>query len=103
MSKERPPKARLDADKTAKPLTRLVGHIRPLQRVGPGLVKADAIEVVATGKRTQLAKNPYTIEPGRQIHKNGKPFLSIRREGDTSNSLADTMTRFIVDLFNSNY
>ncbi|HEY8096882.1 MAG TPA: hypothetical protein VIE65_12440 [Methylobacter sp.] len=46
--------ARLDADKSAKPLTRLVAHVNPGDCVGPGITKADAIEDIQTGKRTPL-------------------------------------------------
>ncbi len=47
--------ARLDADRTAAPQTRLVGHARPGDRVGPGLSQADALEDTTTGKRTLLS------------------------------------------------
>lgn len=51
--------ARLDADRTAQPKTRLVGHAPAGSRVGPGLVPdADAIEDIATGARTPLAPVP---------------------------------------------
>lgn len=50
--------ARLDAEGTAKPKTRLVGHARAGDCVGPGTVFADAIENVATGERTSLAAEP---------------------------------------------
>jgi len=45
-------RARLDADAAAKPLTRLVGHARSGDCVGPH-VQADAIED-ETGSRTEL-------------------------------------------------
>lgn len=47
-------RARLDADRKAKPRTRLVGHARTGECVGPGTVQADALEDVETGKRTPL-------------------------------------------------
>lgn len=47
-------RARLDADRKAKPRTRLVGHARRGDCVGPGSVAADAIEDVGTGARTPL-------------------------------------------------
>jgi hypothetical protein len=47
--------ARVDADKTAKPLTRLIGHARRGDCIGPCSVDADALEEVETGKRTPLA------------------------------------------------
>lgn len=67
-----PVRARLDADRVAKPKTRLVGHAREGERVGPGLVQPDAIEDTATGVRTPLhprAAKRYTVrEAGsRQI------------------------------------
>jgi len=45
-------RARLDADGTARPLTRLLGHVRAGDCVGS--VRADTIEVVATGNRVAL-------------------------------------------------
>jgi len=47
--------ARLDADRKAKPKTRLVGHARQGDCVGPGSVPADAIEDTETGERTKLS------------------------------------------------
>lgn len=47
-------KARLDADRTAKPKTRLLGHARAGDCVGPGSVNADTLEDTGTGKRTPL-------------------------------------------------
>jgi hypothetical protein len=46
--------ARLDADRTARPLTRLVGHVTQGHCFGPGTVQPDALEVVATGERISL-------------------------------------------------
>lgn len=48
--------ARLDPDGTAKPRTRLVGHARRGDCIGPGSVVADAIEDTRTGKRTPLGR-----------------------------------------------
>lgn len=48
--------ARLDPDGTAKPKTRLVGHARRGDCIGPGSVGADAIEDTRTGKRTPLGR-----------------------------------------------
>lgn len=48
--------ARLDADRTARPLTRLVGHIHQTGEndlVGPGMINADTL-IDETGKRTPL-------------------------------------------------
>ena len=47
--------AHLDADKTAKPLTRLIGHARAGDCVGPGTVSADALEDTVTGERRSLS------------------------------------------------
>lgn len=52
MAKSTP--ARVDADRKAKPKTRLVGHARQGDCVGPGTVAPDAIEDTATGVRTKL-------------------------------------------------
>lgn len=49
-----PTPARVDADRKAKPKTRLVGHARQGDCVGPGTVEADSIEDTATGERTPL-------------------------------------------------
>jgi|HubBroStandDraft_3_1064219.scaffolds.fasta_scaffold1342108_2 hypothetical protein len=46
--------ARLDANRTAKPKTRLLGHARAGDCVGPGTVNADTLEDTATGERTPL-------------------------------------------------
>ncbi len=54
-------KARLDADRTAKPLTRLVGHARFGDCVGPGTTPADALEDVETGDRTPLVEGPKLV------------------------------------------
>lgn len=35
----------------------------------------------------------YTVEPGRQIYRNGRPFISINREGETEPAEADKMAR----------
>jgi|SRR5271165_3805265 len=67
---EPPEPARLDEDRTAKPKTRLVGHVKAGERVGPGLVQPDAIEDTTTGERTSLLdEKRYTVrETGsRQI------------------------------------
>ena len=48
--------ARLDRDGTAKPLTRLVGHARVGDCVGPGTVKPDALEDTETGVRIILSQ-----------------------------------------------
>jgi hypothetical protein len=52
--------ARLDADKRAKPLTRLIGHVIPGQHIGPGSVQPDAIEHIETGDRTPLVNQTPT-------------------------------------------
>lgn len=57
-------KARLDADRTAKPRTRIVGHARVGDVAGPGITKPDAYEA-EDGARTAL----------------GAPQLVLRRDG----------------------
>jgi hypothetical protein len=42
----------------------------------------------------------YTLEAGRQIYLDGKPLISIGREGGTPPSVADMEARHIVDLLN---
>lgn len=50
-------KARLDADKTAKPKTRIVHHPPPGKLAGPGIPPVDPeLEDVATGARTPLTR-----------------------------------------------
>lgn len=49
-------RARLDADRTAKPKTRLIGHANAGHCLGPGSVPADALEDTETGKRTPLTQ-----------------------------------------------
>ena len=43
----------------------------------------------------------FTYEPGRHIHKDGKEYISIHREGNTPPVEADNITRQIVELLNS--
>ncbi len=45
-------------------------------------------------------KKYYTVEPGRNIYHNGKPFISINREGETKPWEADDVTRAICVLLN---
>jgi len=42
----------------------------------------------------------YTCEAGRQIYRDGKPFISIRREGDTHPTNADAIVHVIVHVLN---
>jgi len=42
----------------------------------------------------------YTVEPGRQIYRKGKPFVSVGREGDTRPTDADDTTHLIAKLLN---
>lgn len=62
--------ARPDADGTAAPLTRLIGHAPVSAVVGPGITRPDAIETVATGARTPLAAPP--VERGSTIDGEGQ-------------------------------
>lgn len=50
--------ARLDADRTARPLTRLVAHVRAGDCIGPGSGTPFALETVATGERISLTPTP---------------------------------------------
>lgn len=50
--------ARLDADRTAQPKTRLVGHSPEGALAGPYLTQAEALEDTETGKRTALSAEP---------------------------------------------
>ena len=42
----------------------------------------------------------YTYEPGREIYRSGKPFISVTREGSTKPTKADATARRIVRLLN---
>lgn len=42
----------------------------------------------------------FTVEAGRQIYRDGKPFISIGREGNTPPVVVDEMTHAIVALLN---
>ena len=42
----------------------------------------------------------YTVEAGRQIYCDGRPFVSIGREGDTQPTTADALTHFVALLLN---
>lgn len=46
--------ARLDADRTAKPLTRIVQHVRPGDAVGPGRPLHEPEHEAEDGTRTPL-------------------------------------------------
>lgn len=59
-------KARLDADRTAQPKTRLLGHGTAGHCLGPGSVSADTLENVETGERTPLT-SPEPVDPKNAI------------------------------------
>jgi hypothetical protein len=69
------PKARLDADKTAKPKTHILGRIKEGQCFG-GHAPAFALEDTETGERTPLAEPVSAVswcdKPG--VDPNGKPY-----------------------------
>jgi hypothetical protein len=45
-------------------------------------------------------KRRFTVEAGRQIYREGVPFISIHREGETSPCEADEIMRIIAALLN---
>lgn len=45
----------------------------------------------------------YTLEPGRQIFRDGKPFISINREGRTQPADADDCAHAILRLLNDDW
>jgi hypothetical protein len=56
-------KARLDKDKTAKPKTRIVSHVREGARQGAGMLVQPELEDIESGKRIPLVDNqgrPFT-------------------------------------------
>ena len=46
------------------------------------------------------AEQTYTVEAGRQIFKDGEPFISINKEGSTSPTETDDITRQIAKALN---
>lgn len=48
----------------------------------------------------RTSAKPFTYEGGRTIYHNGKPFISVAREGDTAPVVADSTARLIVALLN---
>jgi hypothetical protein len=44
----------------------------------------------------------YTVEPGRNIYRNGIPFIYIQKAGETSPTEADMITHVIAELLNAN-
>jgi hypothetical protein len=44
---------------------------------------------------------PYTIQPGRHVHRYGKPWLYIGKAEGTSPTDADRMARHVVTLLNT--
>jgi hypothetical protein len=45
-------------------------------------------------------KSNYTVEPGRNIYRDGQPFISISREGRTIPATADEVTHVLADALN---
>lgn len=42
----------------------------------------------------------YTVEPGRNIYRDGAPFVAVTREGDTRPVVADYLTHRIANFLN---
>jgi hypothetical protein len=42
----------------------------------------------------------FTVDAGRQVLRDGKPFIGIRREGNTYLATADEVTHVIADCLN---
>lgn len=51
-------------------------------------------------RASQLSKVSYTVEPGRNIYKNGEPFIAIQRCGNTAPADSDEACRWICGLMN---
>ena len=49
----------------------------------------------------ELEKPVYTVEPGRNIYRNGEPFIKIDKTGQTFPFEADMITRQICGLLNA--
>lgn len=48
-----------------------------------------------------MASKRFTVEPGRHIHRDGKPFIAVTRVGiDTSPTECDDITHAIAALLN---
>jgi len=43
----------------------------------------------------------FTVEPGRQIYADGRPFISVVREGSSMPTDVDTITHKIAAMLNS--
>lgn len=43
----------------------------------------------------------FTVEPGRQIHADGRPFIGVTREGGSMPTDIDTLTHKIAAMLNS--
>jgi hypothetical protein len=55
-------------------------------------------------KPKQIETMPvFTLEAGRQIYRDGEPFISIGREGKTAPIEADAMARVLVRMMNGGY
>jgi hypothetical protein len=48
----------------------------------------------------RAAANVFTVDAGRQILRNGEPFIAITREGRTKPVTADQATHAIADCLN---
>lgn len=46
-------------------------------------------------------KHRYTLHPGREIQRDGKPFIVIRRAADTSPTEIDALARKMVAWLNA--
>ncbi len=63
-----------------------------------GGLTVEQVARVLDALRTPTDLHTYTTEPGRHIHRDGKPFISIQKHGDTSPTDADSLARRLPEL-----
>ena len=51
-------------------------------------------------KRTSKRTKQFTVEAGRQVYLNGKPFIGVSREGEARPVDADAITHIIANCLN---
>jgi hypothetical protein len=74
----------------------MVDADRCIEQVVGGQEPRDVVE-----QRSRLTEaKKYEVKAGRQIYHQGKPFISINKEGDTRPVEADTITHTIAMLLN---
>jgi hypothetical protein len=81
------PRARLDANRTAQPKTRLIGHGELGHCLGPGSIQADALENTETGERIPLGHS--------HLYKDQCPLCTPEPTPQAQNSLTDQLKELL--------